>query len=95
MFYFNSAVVLFLVYPVERNIYDQRWLEYSIHDKDSRVRVVRKSMKDVQLNGQLSTDRRLLVYVNCCLVFASFPMRKTTASRCCRLSTPFSSNDLS
>lgn len=61
MFYFCSAVVLFLVYPIERNIYDHRWLEYSIYDKDSRVKVIRKSLKDVQLNGQLSADRRLLV----------------------------------
>lgn len=76
----QNAVVLFLVYPVERNMYDHRWLEYSIYDKDSHVRVIRRSLKDVQRNGQLSPDRRLLVdglevavvYQRCCYVPADF-----------------------
>ena len=57
------AVILFLVYSVERNIYDQRWLEYAIVELDSRITVVRCSLKEITARGRIADDRRLFVYV--------------------------------
>lgn len=57
-----SAVILFLTYNDERNIYDHRWLEYSVYDIDVHIKVIRKSMMDVEQSGRLSTDHCLFVY---------------------------------
>lgn len=56
-----NSVILFLTYTVERNIYDQRWLEYAVYEKDNRIKIIRRSIQDVQQTGQLTADRRLLV----------------------------------
>ena len=57
------AVVVFLVFSVERNIYDQRLLEYAIRKKEPKVRVVRKSIQDFTDRGHLKEDKRLIMSV--------------------------------
>lgn len=85
-----NAVILFLTYNDERNIYDHRWLEYSVYDIDVHIKVIRKSMMDVEQSGRLSTDHCLfvddlevaVVYQRSCYVPADFD---TEESWKCRL----------
>jgi len=52
---------MFLVYDIERNVYDQRWLEHNIHVINSTIRVIRRTLKDVQTRARLTSDRRLVM----------------------------------
>ena len=59
--FLSSAVFLELAFDVERNIYDQRHLEYAIRKRDPRVRVIRRSIGDIGQRATLTEDKRLLM----------------------------------
>jgi hypothetical protein len=56
-----SAVILFLVYELERNIYDHRYLEYAIYDINSEIKVIRRTLQDITARAYLSDDKRLMM----------------------------------
>lgn len=56
-----SAVVMFVVEPDEVNVYDQRLLEYRIKDRNSAVRVIRRSLTDIFKNSEMDNDKCLFV----------------------------------
>jgi len=57
------AVVLFLVSAVERNIYDQRILEYHIYENHVGVKVIRRTLQQIRASGFLEHDHKLIVLV--------------------------------
>lgn len=61
MIYNFRAVVIFLVMDVETNIYDQRLLEYSVRQADSRCRVIRRTLRDIQERATLGPNHQLLM----------------------------------
>jgi len=64
---FIRAVILFLVAAVERNVYDQRSLEYHIYEINSRVKVIRRTLQQIRTGGHLSPSNQLIVYVSVCV----------------------------
>lgn len=61
----NRAVILFLVYEVERNIYDHRLLETSVMKLEPRARLIRRSMPYLQKHLNSDDKRKLWVWVFC------------------------------
>jgi len=57
------AAVLFLVHAVERNVFDQRFLEYNIYENHLAVKVLRRTLQQIRTGGFLSPDRKLIVLV--------------------------------
>ncbi|KAK2153253.1 hypothetical protein LSH36_303g03102 [Paralvinella palmiformis] len=57
----SGSVVLFLILDQERNIYDQRHLEYSLYQLNPKVKVICKTLKDVTERGRLTDDARLVI----------------------------------
>lgn len=55
------AAIAFLVYAVERNIYDHRWIEYHIKQRQPSVKVIRLTLVDIAEHGHLTEDKRLFV----------------------------------
>ncbi|QRW19927.1 glutathione synthase, ATP-binding domain protein [Rhizoctonia solani] len=55
-----SARILFVVQPNERNMFDQRWLEYEILDKYG-IHVIRHTLETLSLCATLDKDSSLLV----------------------------------
>ena len=55
--------MLFLILDQERNIYDQRHLEYSLYQLNPKVKVICKTLKDVTERGRLTDDARLVMLV--------------------------------
>lgn len=62
MYSAKSAVILFVVEEVTHNICDQRFLEYEI--RKAGIRVIRKTLGEIQMEGDLSKDGELLVEGN-------------------------------
>ena len=64
-------MVLFLVSAVERNIYDQRSLEYHIYENHGEIRVIRRTLHQIRTGGFLSPNNKLIVSVLfiCILLF--------------------------
>ncbi|KAI5995188.1 glutathione synthase [Pisolithus albus] len=54
-----SAYILFVVQPNERNVFDQRWLEYELLEKHS-IRVVRQTFEELATSAALDPDTRVL-----------------------------------
>uniref|UniRef100_A0A7N0V400 Glutathione synthetase n=2 Tax=Kalanchoe fedtschenkoi TaxID=63787 RepID=A0A7N0V400_KALFE len=54
------AVVLIVVQPEERNMYDQHWLSTNLREKHN-VRTVRKTLAEIEKGGVLQHDGRLLI----------------------------------
>ncbi|KAI6140616.1 glutathione synthase [Pisolithus tinctorius] len=54
-----SAYILFVVQPNERNVFDQRWLEYELLEKHS-IRVVRQTFEELASSATLDADTRIL-----------------------------------
>lgn len=52
---------MFLVYEIERNIFDHRFLEYAIYELDPHVRIIRRTLNDVKSRGHLSKTNRLIM----------------------------------
>ncbi|EIW68118.1 hypothetical protein TREMEDRAFT_64014 [Tremella mesenterica DSM 1558] len=44
----TRAAILFVVQPTERNIFDQRWLEYELMAKNDGLRVLRHTMRELE-----------------------------------------------
>ena len=57
----SRAVILFIVQEKERNLYDQRWLEYAIYDINPRLTVIRKTIRELGQTASLTEDKRLFV----------------------------------
>ncbi|GJJ07834.1 hypothetical protein Clacol_002039 [Clathrus columnatus] len=57
----ESARILFVVQDGERNIFDQRWLEYELLEKHS-IRVLRKTLTILGKAATLERDNALYVY---------------------------------
>lgn len=55
----RNAVILFVVEEVTINICDQRFLEYEI--QKSNVRVIRKTLQEIQIEGDLNKNDELMV----------------------------------
>ncbi|XP_064610828.1 glutathione synthetase-like [Liolophura sinensis] len=80
----QSAAVLFLVEPVSRNVFDQRWLEIKIHAINPSIRVIRRNFMQIYENAELTDDRSLtidgieiaVVYFRCGYVPTDFPSNK-------------------
>ncbi|KAK7114903.1 glutathione synthetase-like [Littorina saxatilis] len=56
-----DAVILFLVSGIESNIIDQRWLEFKVHQQNSKIRVIRGTLLDVHAKGSLSDDKKFIL----------------------------------
>ena len=67
-------MVLFLVSAVERNIYDQRCLEYHIYENHSEIKVIRRTLHQIRTGGFLSPNKELIVSVFfvCVILFCFF-----------------------
>ncbi|XP_020610897.1 glutathione synthetase, chloroplastic-like [Orbicella faveolata] len=57
----DSAVIMFVVQPDEINVYDQRLLEYRIHERNNAVKVIRRSLNDIFKDGKMSNDKSIFV----------------------------------
>ena len=58
-----SSVILFIIRDGETNIYDQRYIEYAIRERNSKVKVIRRTLKDLH-RVILTDDKRLLMLVS-------------------------------
>ncbi|KAL5501888.1 GSH2 [Sanghuangporus vaninii] len=54
----HDAYILFVVQPGERNVFDQRWLEYELLERHN-IHVVRQTFDDLRTNASLSPSRVL------------------------------------
>ncbi|KAL5519732.1 hypothetical protein ACEPAG_1392 [Sanghuangporus baumii] len=54
----HDAYILFVVQPGERNVFDQRWLEYVLLERHN-IHVVRQTFDDLLTNASLSPSRTL------------------------------------
>ncbi|KAI9566226.1 glutathione synthase [Boletus coccyginus] len=55
-----NAYILFVVQPNERNVFDQRWLEYELLEKHA-IRVVRQTLLELATTASLSGPSRTLL----------------------------------
>lgn len=55
----NEAILVFLIIDLERNIGDQRLLEYECSKKEPNCKIVRYRLKDFAQRGRLD-DRKSL-----------------------------------
>eukprot|EP00842_Homolaphlyctis_polyrhiza_P004783 jgi/Hompol1/5305/HPOL_004315-RA len=57
----HSAVVVMVVQPLEFNMFDQRWIEYSLWETFN-VRVIRKTLKEIHMEARhVGPERRLYI----------------------------------
>ncbi|KAJ3299205.1 hypothetical protein HK104_009738 [Borealophlyctis nickersoniae] len=57
----KSAVVVMVVQPGERNVFDQRWIEYMLFQNHG-IRLIRKSLAELEREGRLEGgDRKLFI----------------------------------
>ena len=54
---------MFLVFPNERNVYDQRFLEFAVRQQKPGVHIIRKSIQDLSDQATLGKDKELIVCV--------------------------------
>ncbi|CAB4025306.1 glutathione synthetase-like [Paramuricea clavata] len=57
----ESAVVLMVVQSGEKNRVDQRVLEYSIRQSNPAVKVIRRTLQEIEENGELKDDKKLVI----------------------------------
>lgn len=55
----SDAIVLMVVQPNERNIFDQRWIEYKVFDRG--VKMIRKTLKEIKEQATLLPDKSLVI----------------------------------
>ncbi|KAH7885005.1 glutathione synthase [Phlebopus sp. FC_14] len=55
----TDAYILFVVQPNERNVFDQRWLEYELLDKHA-IRVIRQTFDELASSATLDPQSRVL-----------------------------------
>ncbi|KAK3764185.1 hypothetical protein RRG08_044113 [Elysia crispata] len=56
-----QAVIIFLVSDNERNVFDQRWIEFRIYDQNPNVRVLRRTFLDFHHRGSLDSENKLFI----------------------------------
>ncbi|TPX31680.1 glutathione synthase [Synchytrium microbalum] len=56
-----DAVVLMVVQPDEENVFDQRWIEYTLMRKFDNLRLLRRSLSEIHERASLSTGSRLII----------------------------------
>lgn len=59
-FNIDSAVIMMIVQPEERNMYDQYWLSKHLQDSHG-ITTIRKTLSQVEVEGQVLPDGTLLV----------------------------------
>lgn len=57
----SEAAILFVVSSAERNIFDQRWLEYGVLKSNPNIVVLRLTLQDLHHEGHLDEDNNLIV----------------------------------
>ncbi|XP_046544103.1 glutathione synthetase-like [Haliotis rubra] len=57
----KQAVLLFVVSAAERNIFDQRALEFKAYSINRGVRVLRRTYLDIYNNASLTEDKRMII----------------------------------
>ncbi|TPX50159.1 glutathione synthase [Synchytrium endobioticum] len=55
-----KAIVLMVIQPGERNAFDQRWIEYTLHD-EYKIQLVRKSLAEIHEQGMIYEAGELIV----------------------------------
>ncbi|TDL16651.1 glutathione synthase [Rickenella mellea] len=56
----KDARILFVVQAGERNVFDQRWLEYELLEKHS-IHIIRQTLSELSISAHLSPTRSLLI----------------------------------
>ncbi|CAL1547212.1 unnamed protein product [Lymnaea stagnalis] len=56
-----KAVLLYLISSDERNVIDQRWLEFKMYNTHPQIRVLRRTLAELSDNGILQGDGRLFL----------------------------------
>ena len=56
-----SAVILFIVEEVTYNICDQRFMEFSIRERRPEIRVLRRTLAEVDAQGRMDDGKRLFL----------------------------------
>lgn len=65
----RESVVLFVITPDERNLFDQRRIEFDLWQRYS-IKSIRKSLSDISKDGSLGPNRQLIVSeVECAVVY--------------------------
>ncbi|XP_005100370.1 glutathione synthetase-like [Aplysia californica] len=55
------AVIIFVVSTSERNVIDQRWVEFKVYDRNPNIRILRKTFLDIYNHGYLDDHSRLII----------------------------------
>ena len=55
---------MFLVFGNERNVYDQRFLEFAVKKKKPGVNVIRRTIQDLSDQATLGKNKELIVYLS-------------------------------
>ncbi|KAF9232322.1 glutathione synthase [Melanogaster broomeanus] len=77
----QGAYILFVVQPNERNVFDQRWLEYELLEKHS-IRVVRQTFVELSSSATLDPQTRIsTVYFRAGYVPTDFPTEEHFKTR--------------
>ena len=58
------AAILFLITSEERNIFDQRWLEYGVFKCNPTIPILRMTYQDIYDQGHVDEDNNLIVLVS-------------------------------
>jgi len=57
----KNAIVLMIVQPMERNAFDQRWIEYNLYEKHG-IKLIRKTLSEIEKEGILDgPDKKLII----------------------------------
>ncbi|RIB03504.1 glutathione synthase [Gigaspora rosea] len=59
----ENAVVLMVIQPAERNAFDQRWIEYILMN-NHKIHLMRKTLFEIQRDGELDKDTKALIIDN-------------------------------
>ncbi|EDO33034.1 predicted protein [Nematostella vectensis] len=57
----NKAVVVMVVTDDERNAFDQKFLEFHLHQRKPRIPLFRRSLSAILKNGELREDKKLIL----------------------------------
>ncbi|XP_059177237.1 glutathione synthetase-like [Physella acuta] len=56
-----NAVILYIVSSSERNIIDQRWLEFNVYKTHPHIRVLRRTFAEINDTGHLGSEHQLFI----------------------------------
>lgn len=57
----KSSVVMIVVADGERNRFDQRWIQHLMREFDPSVRMIRRTLSEINRQGELKEDKTLIV----------------------------------